>query len=47
MSAEVAAAAGRKGYAEGWRRHSHLGFSASEIDPLFEMLKPYCKVRSR
>jgi LmbE family N-acetylglucosaminyl deacetylase len=47
MSAEVAAAAGRKGYAEGWRRHSHLGFSASEIDPLFEMLKPYCKIRNR
>jgi len=45
MSAEVAAAAGRKGYAEGWRRHSHLGFSAAEIDPLFKILNRYCSVR--
>jgi LmbE family N-acetylglucosaminyl deacetylase len=57
MSAEVAAAAAASegaatagapavgGYAEGWRRHSHLGFSAAEIDPLIEILKPYCKVR--
>ena len=42
-AAASAAAAG--GYAEGWRRHNHLGFSASEIDPLFEILKPYCTVR--
>jgi LmbE family N-acetylglucosaminyl deacetylase len=54
MSAEVAASAGGGaagggaaggGYAEGWRRHSHLGFSAAEIDPLFEILKPFCRVR--
>jgi LmbE family N-acetylglucosaminyl deacetylase len=48
MSAEVAASAGigtaSGGYAEGWRRHSHLGFSAAQIDPLFEILKPYCKM---
>jgi LmbE family N-acetylglucosaminyl deacetylase len=44
MSAEVTASAGREGYAEGWRRHSHLGFSAAAIDPLCEMLKPYCEV---
>ena len=25
-------------YAEGWRRHSHLGFSEQEIDPLAETL---------
>ena len=51
MSAEVAAvtaagsgaAATTVGYAEGWRRHSHLGFSATEIDPLPEILKPYCR----
>jgi LmbE family N-acetylglucosaminyl deacetylase len=47
MSAEVASAPGivsaAGGYAEGWRRHSHLGFSATETDPLFELLKPYCK----
>ncbi|UCF96041.1 MAG: PIG-L family deacetylase [Spirochaetaceae bacterium] len=46
MSAEVAAmaadaaipAAGE--YAEGWRRHSHLGFSAVDRDPLQEILRP-------
>ena len=54
MSAAVARAAGTGeaagiaratagGYAEGWRRHSHLGFSATEIDPLFELLRPYCR----
>ena len=42
MSAEVAAMAGRGQYAEGWRRHSHLGFSAVEADPLMEMLAVYC-----
>ncbi len=42
MSAEVAAMAGRGQYAEGWRRHSHLGFSAAEADPLMEMLAVYC-----
>ncbi len=26
------------GHAEGWRRHSHLGFSAKETDPLREAL---------
>lgn len=54
MSAEVAstaaglagAAAATLGYAEGWRRHSHLGFSATEIDPLPEILKPYCTAKN-
>jgi LmbE family N-acetylglucosaminyl deacetylase len=32
--AEVGRMSGRFKYAEGWRRHSHLGFSAAEIDPL-------------
>ena len=45
MSAEVAASAGVEGYAEGWRRHSHLGFSAAEIDPLSEILEKYCSIR--
>jgi LmbE family N-acetylglucosaminyl deacetylase len=39
MSAEVAAMAGAGGYAEGWRRHSHLGFASKEADPLGEILK--------
>ena len=29
-------------YAEGWRRHSHLGFSAEESDPLREALGKHC-----
>jgi LmbE family N-acetylglucosaminyl deacetylase len=38
MSAEVGRMSGRFRYAEGWRRHSHLGFSAREADPLSELL---------
>lgn len=42
MAAEVGRMSGRFKYAEGWRRHTHLGFSAEEIDPLAEVLR--CKV---
>ena len=45
MSAEVAAMAGRGRYAEGWRRHSHLGFSTTETDPLMEILAEFCYAR--
>jgi len=45
MSAEVAAMAGTGQYAEGWRRHSHLGFSAVETDPLMEILAEFCSAR--
>ena len=45
MSAEVAAMAGKGQYAEGWRRHSHLGFSAVETDPLMEILAEFCSAR--
>lgn len=38
MSAEVGRMSGRFRYAEGWRRHSHLGFSEQETDPLAEVL---------
>ncbi|MEZ5433077.1 MAG: hypothetical protein R3F31_18345 [Verrucomicrobiales bacterium] len=39
LSSEVARMSGGKvAYAEGWRRHSHLGFSAKEIDPLKDAL---------
>ncbi len=38
MSREVGRLSGRYEYAEGWRRHLHLGFSAREIDPLRELL---------
>jgi hypothetical protein len=40
MSAEVGRRSGRFAFAEGWRRHSHLGFSARERDPLGELLGP-------
>ena len=38
MSAEVGAMSGRFRYAEGFRRHNHLGFSESRIDPLKDLL---------
>ena len=38
MSAEAGARSGRFAYAEGWRRHSHLGFCAQQDDPLREAL---------
>ena len=28
-------------HAEGWRRHSHLGFCSAEADPLREVLRPF------
>jgi len=34
LSKEVGRMSGRFEFAEGWRRHSHLGFSAEAIDPL-------------
>ena len=39
MSAAVGKMSRRFTHAEGWRRHLHLGFSASEIDPLAEALR--------
>jgi LmbE family N-acetylglucosaminyl deacetylase len=38
MAAEVGRMSGRFRYAEGWRRHSHLGFSGPGFDPLAEAL---------
>jgi LmbE family N-acetylglucosaminyl deacetylase len=38
MSREVGAMSGRFEYAEGWRRHLHLGFCSAEDDPLSEAL---------
>lgn len=40
MSREVGGMSGRFEFAEGWRRHSHLGYSARDIDPLRELLGP-------
>jgi LmbE family N-acetylglucosaminyl deacetylase len=38
MSRQVAELGGRFEYAEGWRRHSHLGFGPAGFDPLREAL---------
>jgi len=39
LSREVGRMSKQFEHAEGWRRHSHLGFSAQEIDPLHEALE--------
>ncbi len=36
---EVGRMSGRFEYAEGWRRHIHLGLCADDADPLAEALK--------
>lgn len=43
MMKDVGAMSGRFEFAEGWRRHSHLGYSASaEADPLRDLLGSLC-----
>jgi LmbE family N-acetylglucosaminyl deacetylase len=42
MSRRVGRMSGRFEHAEGWRRHLHLGFSASEQDPLADALRGRC-----
>ena len=39
MSARVGKRYGRCDYAEGWRRHSHMGFADERFDPLVDALK--------
>ena len=39
MSREVGTMSGRFEFAEGWRRHSHLGFGPEDFDPLQDLLK--------
>ncbi|TVQ40131.1 MAG: LmbE family protein [Spirochaetaceae bacterium] len=46
MSRSVGAMSGKFELAEGWRRHSHLGFSATDQDPLGEVLAGYCTAGS-
>lgn len=41
MSEEVGGLSAKAKFAEGWRRHSHLGFSRSEVDPLSDLLRDY------
>ncbi|MDG2169529.1 MAG: PIG-L family deacetylase [Opitutales bacterium] len=42
LSQGVGKLSGQYEYAEGWRRHLHLGFSADEQDPLAEALEDQC-----
>ncbi len=42
MARQVGRMSGRFTYAEGWRRHSHLGFSATDTDPLSRVLRELC-----
>ena len=39
MSIAVGKLSRRFQHAEGWRRHLHLGFSSTEIDPLADVLQ--------
>jgi LmbE family N-acetylglucosaminyl deacetylase len=47
MSREVGRMSRRFRHAEGWRRHLHLGFSRTAIDPLKEALGRNCLVNVR
>jgi LmbE family N-acetylglucosaminyl deacetylase len=38
MTKKVGSMSGRFPFAEGWRRHLHLGYSAAEINPLQDLL---------
>jgi hypothetical protein len=38
MSRDVGRQSGRSEYAEGWRRHAHLGFGPEGYHPLQELL---------
>ena len=44
MSREVGRMSGKFKYAEGWRRHSHLGFASAESDPLGAILGSHGRV---
>ena len=41
---EVGKLSGQFEFAEGWRRHLHLGFSAKDHDPLKEALGEDCLI---
>lgn len=46
LSQQVGRLSGRFEHAEGWRRRLHLGFSATDSDPLHEALKPLSLIRA-
>jgi hypothetical protein len=47
MSAELGTLSRKFKFAEGWRRHLHLGFSAEDLDPLQEELKKFIVVNQK
>lgn len=42
LSRAMGAQSGRFEFAEGWRRHSHLGFATEDFDPVCELLHDHC-----
>ena len=44
MALQVGRMSGKYEFAEGWRRHSHLGFSAQDADPMRAVLGEKCWV---
>ncbi len=42
MGRAVGQQSGRFAFAEGWRRHSHLGFASEDYDPLTALLPSLC-----
>jgi len=43
MTRKVGSMSGRFEFAEGWRRHLHLGYSSLEINPLQDLLGALCR----
>ena len=41
MASQMGKNSGKFEYAEGWRRHSHIGFASKEITPLEEILSSF------
>jgi LmbE family N-acetylglucosaminyl deacetylase len=46
LAAAVGAMSGRFSLAEGWRRHSHIGFTREDCNPLADILKERCVTAS-
>lgn len=42
LSGKVGTMSGRFRFAEGWRRHSHVGFTREDSNPLADLLKDRC-----
>ncbi len=42
MTEKVGVMSGRFRYAEGWRRHSHVGFTREDCNPLADLLPRFC-----